>query len=58
MTIILVFFFMGDIRRVPLTDSVECREVQQAFWTLFPHNYADCVTADAVEGILDKKEGA
>lgn len=49
MTIFLVFFFMGELRKVPLTDPVECHEVQQAFWTLFPNDYADCVAKEALK---------
>lgn len=42
MTVILFLIFMGKEYEIPLRDHVECHEVQQAFWTLFPHDFAGC----------------
>lgn len=42
MKVLLILIVMGQEYRLPMTDQIECHEVQQAFWTLFPHDFAAC----------------
>lgn len=42
MTWVLLLIFYGRGYEVPVPDEVNCREVQQAFWTLAPESFAGC----------------